>query len=169
MIRWIYLGIGIGALWLQLTVVPYLSVFGLKPNLLLLTVLLLGLRWMQPWLFVYAAMVGLGLDVFSHGMLGVYAISFFLIAFVSLYVGDSMYENSLWFIVISVAGLSLVEGIISVTIFEILDSGVPWWHWVLTRVLPVSVYHGVLAPFLLWGLVRLERWLKLADSIGARS
>ena len=166
--RWLYLGIGIGALWIQLTVFPYLSIFGLKPNLLLLTVLLLGLRWMEPWYFVYATLAGLGLDVYSHGILGVYAISFCLIAFIALYVGNTMYENSVWFIIAGVAGLSLAEGAISISIFEFLDADTPWWNWLLTRSLPVSIYHGILAPFLLWGLMRLERIFKLGEMIGTR-
>ena len=166
--RWLYLGIGIGALWIQLTVFSWLSVFGLKPNLLLLTVLVLGLRWMEPWLFVYAALAGLALDVFSHGVLGIYGLSMFLTAFAALYVGNAMYENSLWFIVSAVAGLSLFEGVVSVSIFEMLDPNVPWWNWLLTRSLPVSVYHGFLAPFLLWGMIRLERLLKIGDMMGAR-
>ena len=166
--RWLYLGIGIGALWIQLTAFSWLSVFGIKPNLLLLTVLLLGLRWMEPWLFVYAVAAGLALDVFSHGILGVYGLSLFLTAFAALYVSHAIYENSLLFIVIAVTGLSLIEGVISITIFEILDPNTPWWNWLLARTLPVSVYHGILAPFLLWCIVRLERRLKLGDMIGMR-
>ena len=165
---WIYLGIGLGALWLQLTVFPYLSVFGIKPNLLLLTVLVLGLRWMAPWLFVYGSLAGIALDVFSHGMLGVYGISFFLISILSIYVGSSIYENTVWFTMAAVAGLTLAEGVISISIFEILDGATPWWQWLFRKVLPASIYHAVLAPFLVWGLARLERRLKLADSIRTR-
>lgn len=167
--RWLFLGIGLGALWMQLTVFAWISIFGLNPNLLLLTVLLLGLRWMEPWLFVYAGLAGLALDVFSHGILGVYGISLFTSAFAAIYVGNAMYENSLLFIVTAVAGLSLFEGLVSISIFELLDSSTPWWNWVLTRSLPVSAYHGLLAPVLLWGMVRLERLLKLGDMVGIRS
>ncbi|MCH7908649.1 MAG: hypothetical protein IIB38_03425 [Candidatus Hydrogenedentes bacterium] len=119
-------------------------------------------------LFVYAVLAGLALDVFSHGILGVYGISLFASAFAAIYVGNSMYENSLLFVVTAVAGLSLFEGVVSISIFELLDSSTPWWNWFLTRSLPVSIYHGLLAPVLLWGMVRLERWLKLGDVVGIR-
>ena len=76
---WVFLAIGVATLWLQLTVAPYLALFGLKPNLMLLAVLLLALRRQEPWMFVYAAVAGLALDVFSHGIIGVYGPSFFLV------------------------------------------------------------------------------------------
>jgi rod shape-determining protein MreD len=165
---WVFLAIGVGSLWLQLTVVPYAAISGLKPNLMLLAVLLLALRWQEPWLFVYAAIVGLALDVFSHGIVGVYAVSYFLVSLLALYAGRSVYENNLWFTMGAVAGLSLAEGVISSTIFELLDQSTPWWRWFFREVVPVSLYHGLLAPFLLYGLVRLERLLKLTEAIRSR-
>ncbi|MCZ6474462.1 MAG: rod shape-determining protein MreD [SAR324 cluster bacterium] len=165
---WIYPAIGLASFWLELTAIPYLSIFGIKPNLFLLTVLVLGLRWMSPWLFVYGVAVGIALDVFSHGMLGVYGISFFIISFLAIYVGSAIYENTLWFTMVSVAGLTLAEGLISISIFEILDSTAPWWQWLSQRVLPAAIYHAVLAPFLAWGLIWLERLLKFTESVRPR-
>ena len=49
----IYAGIGIATLWLQLTLAPLVALFGMKANLLLLTVLVIGLRWSDPWYFLY--------------------------------------------------------------------------------------------------------------------
>lgn len=165
---WIFIAIGIAALWLQLTLVPFASIAGVKPNLLLLTVLLIALRWQEPWLFVYAALAGLALDVFSHGVVGVYGISFFLISLLALYAGRSVYENNIWFTMGAVAGLTLAEGALALGIFEVLDQDTPLWQWMWRDVLPVSVYHGLLAPFLLYGLVRLERLLKLTEIMGSR-
>ncbi len=165
---WIYLAMGVGSLWLQLTVVPFAAVSGVKPNLMLLVVLLIALRWQEPWLFVFAAAGGLALDVFSHGVVGVYGISYFLISLLALYAGRSVYENNLWFTMGAVAGLTLLEGAIALAIFEVLDQATPWWSWLLRRVVPQAVYHGLLAPFLLYGLVRLERALKLTDIIRSR-
>lgn len=165
---WLFLGTGIVSLWLQLTIVPYGAVFGLKPNLVLLLVLLFALRWHEPWLFLFAAPAGLALDVFSHGVVGVYGISYFLVSLLALYAAKAVYENSLWFTMGAVASLTLAEGIISITIFEVLDQTTPWWAWVVKRVLPVSLYHALLAPFLLYGLLRLERLLKLTERLRSR-
>ena len=70
------------ALGLQVTIAPSLSLWGQKPNLALIILLLLGFRWMDPWLFILGAAMGLAVDVFSHGILGVYGISFLMWVFI---------------------------------------------------------------------------------------
>lgn len=154
---WLFLGIGIGSLWMQLAITSHGTIFGLKPNLMLIVVLLIALRRQEPWLFLYAAPAGLALDVFSHGVVGVYGISFFLVSLLALYAARAVYEHNIWFTVGGVAGLSLAEGVISSSIFEILDPTTPWWSWFLRRVIPLAILHGLLAPFLLFGFVRAER------------
>lgn len=165
---WLLLGIGVGSLWLQLAVASYGTFFGLKPNVMLLVLLLIALRRQEPWLFLYAAPAGLALDVFSHGMVGVYGISFFLVSLLASYAAKAVYEHNIWFTVGGVAGLSLAEGLISSTIFEILDPTTPWWSWFLNRVIPLAIFHGLLAPFLLYGFVQIGRLGKLAVSYRRR-
>lgn len=145
----IYSGLGLAALWLQLALVPLISLAGYKPNLLLVVLLVLVLRWTDPWSFCFAALVGLGHDAFSHGVLGVYGISFFLVSFLARFASTSLFDKSTGFVMLAVMALSLAEGLISVTLFQILDSSVPWWAWMFGEVLPVAVYNGLLAP-LIW-------------------
>jgi len=161
-----YVGIGVVALWLQVTLAPYVSVGGIKPNLPLVTVLVLGLRWMDPWLFVYGAITGLAVDVFSHGVLGVYASSFFAVSFLARVAGNALYENNPLFTALLTAGLTLVEGGIAVSLFKLHDPGVSWWAWMLADVLPQAVYHAVLAVPVWWVIGRLERRLKLQGRSG---
>lgn len=160
----IYAGVGILALWLQLTLAPMLAIFGYKPDVLLLSVLVIGLRWLEPWLFIYAVFVGLAKDVFSHGMLGVYGLSFFAISFAARYVGVSVYENSLLLGIVSVVGLSLVQGVIALTLLALLDSTVPWWHWLFVDVVPTALVNALWSPFVFYGLGRLERWVRPSEA-----
>ena len=160
----LFAGIGIVTLWLQLTVAPLVSLFGYKPNLLLLTVAVIGLRWLEPWLFLYGVFAGISLDVFSHDVLGVYALSFFAISFLSRVIGVSMYENSLLVGVASVFGISLVEGIISITLFQFLDDSVPWWRWLATQVLPGAIVNALWSPLAFYALSRLERWVRVSEA-----
>ena len=154
----VYAGLGIASLWMQLTLAPVIGLFGATPNLMLLTVILVGIRWLDPWLFVYGALIGLAVDVLSHGYLGVFGISFFLVSFAARYAGVSMYENNIISTAIVVAGLSLLEGAISLTILEFLEPTVPWWLWLFQKVVPVSLYHGALGPLLVPALDALERY-----------
>ncbi|HKJ00648.1 MAG TPA: rod shape-determining protein MreD [bacterium] len=159
-----FAGIGIVALWLQLTLAPMMSVFGYKPDLLLLSVVVIGLRWLEPWLFLYAVFAGLAKDVFSHGALGVYGISFFGVSFLARFVGISVYENSLLLGMASVFGLSLAEGMVALTLFDLLESSVPWWHWLLTDIFPTAVVNALWSPLLFYGFARLERWVRPSEA-----
>ena len=165
---WLYLGMVLGSLWLQLTLAPHLALFGLKPNLMLLILLVVGIRWIDPWLFIPAITMGLAMDVFSHGVLGIYGISFLLISFLARYVGFLIYENSLWFTMVAVTGLSLAEGFISLSIFEILDGRFEWWNWLFRIVIPLAFYQGLLSSLLFYLLLKLEKVLKLSEEIRYR-
>lgn len=160
----VYAGIGIVTLWLQLTLAPMLSVFGYKPNLLLLAVIVIGLRWQEPWLFLFAVFAGLSLDAFSHGVLGVYAISLYAMSFLARLIGVSVYENSLALGVAAVFGISVAEGIVSVTLFEILDGSVPWWGWMVTQVLPSALINALWSPLVFYVFGRLERRVRFLEA-----
>jgi rod shape-determining protein MreD len=156
----IYAGIGIVTLWLQLTVAPLIAPFGYKPDLLLLSVLVIGMRWLEPWLFLYGVWAGLAKDVFSHGALGVYGLSFFAISFLARYIGVSVYENSIVLGMASVFALSLVHGMLALTLFDWLDPSVPWWHWLFTEVVPTALVNALWSPVAFYGIARLERWVR---------
>lgn len=162
----VYTGIGLAALWLQLTVAPLIAVWGIRPNVVLLTVAVMGLRWLEPWLFIYGALTGLALDAFSHNLLGVYAISLFAVSFLARLIGVSMYENSLLLGMGSVFALSLADGLIAATLFNLLDGTVPWWAWVGTRVLPAALLNALLSPAVFLVLGRLERFVRVVDAGG---
>jgi rod shape-determining protein MreD len=156
-----YVGLALLTLGLQITVVPNLAVWGVRPNLVLVTLLAVALRWRDTFVFVYAALLGVALDSFSHGVLGVYGISFFGVALAARVAGGAMYEDNILSGTMAVFGLSLLEGIVFTSVFRVLDREVPWWNWVLARVLPGSLYNALLAPFVFMGLMRLERWLRV--------
>ncbi len=144
------------ALWLQLSLAPLISIAGIKPNLILVFMLVITLRWMGPWLFIYAALSGLAHDAFSHGLLGVYALSFFLVFFAARYAGMSVFEKNVGVAMVGVFILSMVEGLVSVSIFEYLDPSVPWWEWMLGKIAPGSVFNALLTPPVWIMLSRLE-------------
>jgi rod shape-determining protein MreD len=156
--------VGLSAFWLQVTVAPSLTVFGVRPNLPLMTVSLVGMRWVHPGMFVYAALSGLALDSFSHGVLGVYGISFLVTAALANVAGLLIYEQNPLFIALAVLVLSAAESLVSLMLLEMLGSEVAWGAWLLGRALPASVYHAALTPVLVKGLDRLERFLRLTPT-----
>jgi len=155
----LYAGLALLTLWLQITVVPSLAVWGVRPNLVLVTLLAVALRWRDTFVFAYAALLGVALDSFTHGVLGAYGLSFFAAALAARLAGGAMYEDNLLLGAVAVFGLCLLEGAVFAGVFRVLDRQIPWWNWIFTRVLPGSLYNALLAPLVLMGLMRLERWL----------
>lgn len=154
---------GLGAIWLQLTLVMSLGIGGVRPNLVLAVLVVLGLRWMDPWLFVFGALIGLTMDSFSHGMLGIYAMSYVVVALVTRYIGASVYENNLVFNLAGVFMFALLEGIVSLTILNYIDPELGWWMLLFTRVLPGALYTSLLGPPLFIGLKHLEKYFKISE------
>jgi rod shape-determining protein MreD len=156
----LYAGLAFLALGLQITVVPNLSLWGVRPDLVLVTLLAVTLRWRDTFVFVYAAALGVALDSFTHGVLGAYGISFFVVAMAARLGGGAM-EDNVFSATVAVFGLSLLEGIVFVSTFRALDRQVPWWSWTLTRVVPEAFYNALIAPAVFIGLAYLERRTRL--------
>ena len=157
----LYTSLGLLAVWLQITVIPDFALWGIRPNLVLVTVLALTLRWRDTFVFVYAAVLGMALDSFTHGLLGMYGIAFFTAAIAARFAGGAMYEDNVFSTTIVVFALSIAQGIVFVSVFKVFDRQVPWWGWTLTRVLPEALYDALIAPVVFMGIARLERWTRL--------
>lgn len=153
--------VGLAALWLQVTVVPHMALFGVRPGLLLITTLLFALRQVHPAVFVYAALAGVAQDAFSHGTLGVYGISFVLAAALANLTGKVLFEENPLVLGMLVAVLSVVEGVVGLTVFSLLGRDVAWIEWGFGRVLPAGAYNGVLTPPVMYLMGRLARWFKV--------
>jgi rod shape-determining protein MreD len=149
--------VGLSTFWIQVTLAPHAAVFGVQPDLLLITVILLGMRWPHPGLYVYAALAGLAEDSFSHGLLGVYGISFLLTGALANLAGLLVYEQNLAIVSVVVLALTLAEGLIALTILHILGSETAWVTWYFGRVVPQAAYHALLTPLAMWGLRQRER------------
>ena len=159
-----YIIAGLVLLVLHVTVGNSLSISEIQPNLLLFTVVYFGLRVANPWVFLFAAFLGLGQDVFSHGILGVNAIAFTLVYYLARGVRHGVYANTVLLAALLVVGLCLVGGLFATALLHMLDDSIPWWNWVFTRVLPEALYTGLLTPipFLFWH--RLERWFAVEEA-----
>ncbi|MDH4247647.1 MAG: rod shape-determining protein MreD [Deltaproteobacteria bacterium] len=158
----VYVMLGLCGLWLQVTLAGSLAVGGIRPNLMLLLLLVVGLRWQDPWVFLFGALVGLAMDSFSHGILGLYAISYLLSSVFARATGQAINEQNVALNFLLVLMLSLTEGMISLGIFDYLNDSVPWWSWFFTRVIPGALYTALLSPVAFPLVIFLERSLKLS-------
>ncbi len=76
----------------QLTIVPYLTVFSVYPNILIGAVLIFAIFKNSNWVLLWALLAGLMLDFFSSLPLGIYSLNFILIAWLAMFVGRNIFK-----------------------------------------------------------------------------
>ena len=157
-----YIGLWLLGVWLQVIVAPSFALWGYRPSFILLILAVLSLRWPSPWLFVYGALAGLAQDSFTHGVLGIYGMSFFAAAIGSRLVAGFIYDGSLPAAMAVILATGLIEGVATISIYEFMDPSTPWWRWLFSRILPTAFYTALWSPVFLWLHGRIERRFHLS-------
>lgn len=143
---------GAALLWIHVTITPTISLWGYHPNLFLVGLGIVAMRWMNPWVLLFAVAGGLVQDAFSHGIMGVYALSYLITAILAHQIGRYLYENSTLLSMAGILGITLIEGLTAIIILKFLETDVPGFRWFFTRSLPVAFYNALLTPVILFAL-----------------
>ena len=146
----------IGAL-LNIVLNSYVQLGSLKINWILIIMLVLTFRHsthLIPFLGIFA---GLICDALSHGIMGLYAISFFVTLLLARLLNKLFYANTFFTVSLAVLSMSVFEGWISISILGMLGTEITQTSLVLSTVLPLSVLHGLGAPVILLGVIWCEK------------
>ncbi len=146
----------IGAL-LNIVLNSYLQLGSLKINWILIIMLVLTFRHsthLIPFLGILAGLIG---DALSHGIMGLYAISFFVTLLLARLLNKLFYANTFFTVSLAVLSMSVFEGWISISILGMLGTEINQSSLVLSTVLPLSVLHGLGAPVILLGVIWCEK------------
>lgn len=155
----LYFGLGIVVLWWHVTLGRAFFTPDLRPNWVFLYLLPLLLHRPESWVLFYGAALGLALDGLSHLHTGVYAFSFLATLVLARTTTNWFYSGNSLFLGIATAFFSLISGLISLLLLNLLESELGWGAIFWSVTLPTSVLHGLLAPVVVWGLARLEHSL----------
>ncbi len=146
---------------LQATILAELNVLGLglKPDLVLVTVITYGLlrgAWCGAGLGLAA---GLAADLFSGGVLGIGALSRMIAGFLAGLLEKIIFKDNLL-----VPALALLAGtIVAETIFLLVHSALAWHFgsilYLVPRILAISVLNALIAPIVYRQFYRLEERL----------
>ena len=98
----------------------------------------------------------------SHGMIGVYGISFLFVILVTQWISTWFYSHTLLLGTIVFFTLSLFEGFISLILLKWSEEEFRWGWNFLYSAFPQALIHGIVGPLLLKGVLFLE-------SLGLRS
>ena len=146
----------IGAL-LNIVLNSYVQLGSLKINWILIIMLLLTFRHSTHLIPFLGILAGLICDALSHGIMGLYAISFFVTLLIARLLNKLFYSNTLLTVSLAVLSMSVVEGWISISILGMLGTEIDRSSLMLSTVLPLSFLHGLAAPAILLGVVWFEK------------
>ena len=146
----------IGAL-LNIVLNSYVQLGSLKINWILIIMLVLTFRHSTHLIPFLSILAGLICDALSHGIMGLYAISFFVTLLLARLLNKLFYANTFFTVSLAVLSMSVFEGWISISILEMLGTEINQSSLVLSTVLPLSVLHGLGAPVILLGVIWCEK------------
>ena len=146
----------IGAL-LNIVLNSYVQLGSLKINWILIIMLVLTFRHSTHLIPFLGILAGLICDALSHGIMGLYAISFFVTLLLARLLNKLFYANTFLTISLAVLSMSVFEGWISISILVMLDTEINQSSLMFTTVLPLAVLHGLGAPVILLGVVWCEK------------
>lgn len=147
---------------IQSTVMPHLTFWGVKPDLMLLVVvcwsLLRGAREGIVWGFIG----GFCLDLFSGTPFGLSALALLIVSFFSGLGQTTVFRTQVILPLVTVWGASLVYDFIFLLALSALGYPVVWLDSLIRLVLPASLLNVVLTPL----VYPTMRWLHRKTSQG---
>ncbi len=145
-----------GAL-LNIVLNSYVQLGSLKINWILIIMLVLTFSHSINLIPFLGCLAGLICDALSHGIMGLYAISFFVTLLLARLLNKLFYANTFFTVSLAVLSMSVFEGWISISILGMLGTEINQTSLVLSTVLPLSVLHGLGAPVILLGVIWCEK------------
>jgi rod shape-determining protein MreD len=140
---------------IQSTVMPHLTLWGVKPDLMLLVViswsLLRGTREGIVWGFIG----GFCLDLFSGAPLGLSALALLIVSFFSGFGEATVFRTHVILPLATVFFASLIYDLIFLLVFKMLGWSVAWLDSFIRVVLPASLLNVLLTPL----VYPTMRWL----------
>jgi len=142
---------------LQTTVLPALTILGVKPELMLLTVLSWSLlRGMEEGL-VWAFLGGLMLDLFSGGPLGASTLALLVVSFLSGLTQASVTRTSFLLPMgAALVGTLLYQGLLLLVV-QLTRGTVPWADSLFRVTSPSLAVNTLLMPVIFQALAWLDR------------
>jgi rod shape-determining protein MreD len=154
-------GIIVTALLIQLTLLNSFTIQGLKPDLILLVVLIFSLLNGAEEGTVSGFASGLLQDIFSTGLLGVNALVKTVIGFISGILKEKIFlEHILFLIPIITFVVSISQSILMLLILHAfgIEYGMVWSFKKI--ILPEALYNSLLSPFVFLGIKKLFQLIK---------
>ncbi|MCH8148832.1 MAG: rod shape-determining protein MreD, partial [Planctomycetes bacterium] len=146
--RWLTLVL-LGSLFVlvQTTVLPRFDVWGIRPDLVLVLVVFLGMHARMPDAAVGAWVLGMMADLMSVERPGLMAMSYMLVSIMVASSREYFFRyRSLTQIFVTWAACFVVQAAWMAYRHVLYAGGVSWWADLFTFVVPCALYTGLFAP-----------------------
>jgi rod shape-determining protein MreD len=148
---------------LQVALAPHLAVFGVVPNIIFLVVVTVALTQGPVAGGVSGLVGGLVFDLLGVSVVGPYALVLSVVGYSAGMLSANLFAEGWLLPVTVVAVASLSAEITYGVVLAVLGTGVPFWHSLVTIMLPGALYQTVLAVIaypLMARVLRTERPMK---------
>lgn len=146
---WVYVLILIIILPLQSSILRPLAIFGFLPDIILVTVYIVGLlRGPREAVFLGMAL-GLLQDIHSGGLLGLTGFSRGIMGLLAGLLGRHVLNVASMSNLIFITGFSLIEGILISIFIRIFYGDLSFFTFLFNKLLPSAAYTGVIGAVLI--------------------
>jgi len=152
------LGFMLIGVWLNIVFNNYFQLGGLKINWMLIFMLVLTFRHPSLLLPFVGVLAGLICDALSHGIMGLYGISFFVTLLIARQMIKAFYADTFYSVSIVVLAMSFFEGWVSLLILGQFEDSVKQFSLLMTSTLPLAILQGLVAPIILKSVIWGEKF-----------
>jgi len=139
--------------FLELNFPKFLRLFGVTPNLLLISVVFFNIYFKPKNALLFTGFCGIIKDIFSIARFGMNIVSFVACGFLVSKIKTSIYHNDRISQILTVFLVSLLNSFI----FFIINSfsiRLPFFRSLFFVILPEALYTAIIAPIIFYGLKR---------------
>lgn len=139
MVAFIYIFLLAASILLQLTFIPFFSIHGATPNLILIMVIIVSIREGRTWGVISGFIVGFCFDFFGTGFVGVSSLANSVAAFSAGFLRTTQFEKRLVTLYSILMGTVVLHDVLYLTL-QRLGSYTNYWSLLFLDVLPQSLY-----------------------------
>ena len=126
----------------------YVQLLGMKINWMLVFVIVMSFRFSKLTIPIVGILAGLICDAHSHGIMGLYGVSFFITTLIVIQIKKILYSNSFFTIGLVVSTMTIIESWISLTILGWFEPDLDKTSLMLNSILLLALLHGFITPLI---------------------
>lgn len=147
--KWIFFVIIVALGMLQVTILNYFKIFGVKPDLLLISVVIASLFFEFKWAFILSVFAGLFKDIFGANIFGINTLLFPLWSFLIVRLNKQITIDYNFVRIALIFIISLLHN--TITGLILIYSGNLILLGLFLRIVSLqSIYTAVVLPLILW-------------------